>query len=413
MSFSNNKNKVPRVIQFESPDTDERGLSSTSNEPIALPVKGQGVFLFQPKINDLWLSWVNKDGDEGLRFDFDAMGRIQLWDISTGVVLMTSNEGFLPADTAFYWISLDSYHLTVRYGIGEARLETQKLEYQFMPRNEEEKAAYRSYLEGLETITFGPNPSAITPLRLLRDPIVLPAPLKVKGTDDVTMEDIAQNTYLPKANLSPIGQKLYDNVSGKNFLLDTPDFPDFSKAIEYSIATKGCWCYEKLIEKSTEFGESNPLETYLRITLGANSGESPGVPYVMEIWPVGHYSPVHNHAGANAIIRVLYGEITVHLFPFLNHSTAFATATFSTGDITWISPVLNQIHQLKNLETNTKTCITIQCYMYDIEDKVHNGYFKYVNDHGEEHDFDPDSDMDFVAFKQTIRKEWEAHLKQT
>ena len=86
-----------------------------------------------------------------------------------------------------------------------------------------------------------------------------------------------------------------------------------------NIVTEGCICNTILQNKSREFNKDKPnfLETYLRITLGQNNGESPGIPYVMEIWPIGHYSPIHNHGGANAIIRVLHGNIHVKLYPFL------------------------------------------------------------------------------------------------
>jgi hypothetical protein len=111
------------------------------------------------------------------------------------------------------------------------------------------------------------------------------------------MDDIAKGTYMPKANLSIMSQKLYDCIAGNKFVLNTHDFPDFMKAIEYSIATPGKWCYECLKKKANEFDKDKPNDkkTYLRITLGQNNGESPGIPYVMEIWPVGHYSPLHNH----------------------------------------------------------------------------------------------------------------------
>ena len=133
------------------------------------------------------------------------------------------------------------------------------------------------------------------------------------------MLDVAKGTYLPKSNLSHISQQLYDCISGTSFILDDDDFPDFTKAIEYSIVTEGCICNTILQNKSREFNKDKPnfLETYLRITLGQNNGESPGIPYVMEIWPIGHYSPIHNHGGANAIIRVLHGNIHVKLYPFL------------------------------------------------------------------------------------------------
>jgi len=170
------------------------------------------------------------------------------------------------------------------------------------------------------------------------------------------------------------------------------------------------WCYEKLIKKASEFSKDNPdyKETYLRITLGENNGESPGIPYVMEIWPVGHYSPIHNHANASAIIRVLHGSINVSLFPYLSEDGVlpFAKSDFKKGDITWISPTLNQVHQLKNLDNNKDTCITIQCYMYDIENIDHYDYFDYIDADNKKQQYEPDSDMNFSEFKNLIKQEW-------
>jgi hypothetical protein len=223
------------------------------------------------------------------------------------------------------------------------------------------------------------------------------------------MLDVATGKFLPSSNLNSMGQKLYNCVSGKRFILDDADFPQFSKAIEYSIATPGLWCNKTLQKKSTEFNKDKPNieETYLRITLGENSGESPGVPYVMEIWPPGHFSPVHNHAGANAVIRVLCGQIHVKLFPFLSDKAIpFGTADFKKDEITWINPALNQTHQLQNL--GKKTCVTIQCYMYDEGDNYHYDYFDYLDADGKKQQYEPDSDMDFVKFKALMKAEWAA-----
>lgn len=35
-----------------------------------------------------------------------------------------------------------------------------------------------------------------------------------------------------------------------------------------------------------------------------------GIPFVLEIWPAGHNSPIHNHGNAYGIVRVLHGDIT-------------------------------------------------------------------------------------------------------
>jgi hypothetical protein len=261
-----------------------------------------------------------------------------------------NSSGLTNKKGAYYWFSIDSQNQTLSAGIGEARLETIIYQYKFSNRK-----ASKEFLEELINIHIPKESKSLKPLRLLRDPITQHIPLIVKNTDDLTMNDIASGLYLPSANLSVISHKLYNCISGKKFVINDDDFPDFSKAIEYSIITEGCWCNKTLQNKSTEFNKDKPniSETYLRITIGENNGESPGIPYVMEIWPIGHYSPIHSHARAEAIIRVLYGQINVSLYPFLcghkDDVKPFATADFFKNNITWISPNLNQTHQLRNI----------------------------------------------------------------
>jgi hypothetical protein len=321
----------------------------------------------------------------------------------------SNTQGLITTPGASYWVSLDSQNQRLLAGIGEARQETAIYRYAF-PRDAGWETR-KAFLESLSNV----KPLACRITRLVRDPITRSVPLLVMGTEQLTMDDIAAARFMPVANLSPIAQKLHNCISGKAFTLNTPEFPDFVKAIEASIATPGLWCYERLKQKANEFSKDkpNPAETYLRITLGENNGESPGIPYVMEIWPVGHYSPVHNHGGANAVIRVLNGSIHVRLFPFLGAAAPFGEADFKKGDITWMSSALNTVHQLKNLETNKDTCITIQCYLYDEEDLAHYDYFDYLDETGTVvQQYEPDSDMDFVAFKALMKQEWGAAHQQ-
>ena len=128
----------------------------------------------------------------------------------------------------------------------------------------------------------------------------------------------------------------------------------------------------------------------------------------MEIWPPGHYSPIHDHGYSNAIIKVLHGEITVSLFPFLSqkHREPFGLVKFGKGDIAWITPDCNQFHQLRNANVSGETCITIQCYMYSDDDSEHYKYFDYLGDHTDPDLFTPNSDMDFLEFKEIMKKEW-------
>ena len=376
-----------------------------SNNNLELIVNGQCVLLFRNNNVQASVFKIMNDYNDGLIIYIDNASSV-IKRISNNSVYGYSNKGLIDNSDASYWFSLDSQNQILRIGIGEARLETQIFNYEFPKDNLENMKQNKLFLESLKYITDLIN---TTPIKLIRDPIVTTVPLIVKKTDQLTMDDVASNIFLPHSNLSPTAQKLYECISGEKFVLDTINFPDFSKAIEYSIATPGLWCHEKLKEKSTEFNPSNPNinETYLRITLGLNNGESPGIPYVMEIWPSNHYSPIHSHASTHAIIRVLHGDINVDLYPFLSKKPIdpFASKTFYKDNVTWISPQLNQVHQLINKNPDT-TCITIQCYMYGQDNLIHYEYFDYINEDGNIELYDPDSDMDFVSFKKLMKEEW-------
>ena len=381
-----------------------------SGSTTQLIIKGQGVFLFEQ--NDITKSCIftiaSADRKTSLKVVF-TKSAVVVKNIQTNepYIDTENTKGLSSLSGAYYWFSLDAQNQQLYAGIGEARLDTAIYAYKFT-----QLKGNKLSLESLSTIEIPQESVSLNPLRLLRDPITLSVPMRIKNTNELTMMDIAKGSYLPTANLSTMGQKLYNCIAGPKFILDDPDFPDFSKAIEYSIKTPGLWCNTKLQQKANEFSKDkpNPNETYLRITLGQNNGESPGVPYVMEIWPIGHFSPVHNHGASNAVIRVLHGSIHVKLFPFLCDSSGsvpqFSTAEFRKGDITWITENLNQVHQLENLKSNTETCITIQCYMYDENNVAHYDYFDYLDGDGKIQQYEPDSDMDFVAFKNQMKEEW-------
>lgn len=384
---------------------------------INLLVHGQGVLIFEyPNIQqDCSFCFYNKDESDGLKIVMSGDGiRVNRLSILDPLIDPNNKIGLVDKKGAYYWVSLDSQNQVLSIGIGEARIETiiYKYQFKFSKEADEYRVENKKFLESLTLIEIPKESNSIKPIKLLRDPVCSKIPLVVRNIDDLTMNDIAKEKYLPKANLSLTAQQLYDCIAGKKFILDDSDFPQFSQAIEHSIRTPGCWCYKKLLDKSTEFNKDtpNPLETYLRITLGSNNGESPGIPYVLEIWPVGHYSPIHNHAGTNAVIRILHGSINVSLFPYLCEDKEgverFGVTDFVKDEITWISPTLNQTHQLLNLATNKDTCMTIQCYLYDGNNNAHYDYFDYVNSDGNKEQYEPDSDMDFVEFKELMRKEW-------
>ncbi|MCU0435874.1 MAG: cysteine dioxygenase family protein [Bacteroidia bacterium] len=374
-------------------------------------IAGQGVLIFKFKTAvtpdfSTELSFSKADNSEGIRLIMNA-GYLKLFRYKGqhAEVLFETAKGLPNDKNAFFWVSLDSNNRCYRFGTGEARLETLVFEYFFSSTQS------NSFLHNLTDYNF--NAALIQPMRLLRDPVQNHVPMKVKGMDELTITDVASAAFMPKANLNSIGQQLYENVAGKKFVLNDDDFPDFAQAIEYSIATPGCWCYETLKTKSDNKPAGLSKQIYLRITLGQNGGESPGIPYVMEVWPPGCFSSIHNHAGANALIRVLHGEIKVHLYPYLGAPKTYNPegAVFGKGDVTWISPTLNQFHQLVNPNPDGPSCITIQCYMYDADDSGHYGYFDYIGADNQVTSYEPGSDCDFLKFRKIIRKEWENRNK--
>jgi hypothetical protein len=375
---------------------------STNDKNTNLLVNGQGVILFnRTTAAEVKFTFFSKNQENSLSVNFSENG---VHVVAKDPLVDPANKKGLISDmAASYWFSLDSQNQTLIAGIGEPRMETTIYSYIFPAKLH---ASNKEFLESLAYVEYDTH-SSWAPSKILRDPITAKVPLTLKDTAELTMDDVASQTSMPVANLPATSQKLYNCISGPKFCLSTPAFPNFYKAIEHSIATPGCWCYETLKKKATEFSKDRPniLETYLRITLGQNNGESPGIPYVMEIWPQGHYSPVHSHAGAEAVIRVLEGGIHVDLYPYLSKNVGrFAGADFVKGDVMWISPTLNQTHQLRN--TGKATCITIQCYMYDGNDDKHYDYFDYLDEKGVIQQYEPDSDMEFLDFKQLMLEEW-------
>ena len=240
----------------------------------------------------------------------------------------------------------------------------------------------------------------------------------VLDSNKVSLFDLDQNEYIFSANLPPACQELYANVArAESIDLDWLSTNNgqlrLTDAIRYSINTEGKILYNKLKEKATEFGtEPNPYETYLRVTLGAYRGNSPGVPYVLEIWPYKHYSPIHSHGNSYAIIKVLHGSINVHVHnkKVRSHDQdPLKVVTISKGDVTWISPNWYQTHRLIN-DTSGDYCATIQCYQYGDEDQYRCPYFKYISDENQIENFLPNSDFKFTIFCEKVLEEYRNYI---
>ncbi|CAF4730950.1 unnamed protein product, partial [Rotaria sp. Silwood1] len=312
-----------------------------------------------------------------------------------------------------YWLSIDYSNLFVKYGQGEVRDRCTVLRSD-IPSNESNHVRQIQFvhisLNNSRDIAKLKQFEYKVKLKLGRNPVVYDPPLIVVSPKNYDLNDYRDKATIPVTRLDPPCQALYHDVIHWRFQDD--EFPHLFEAIEQSVRNESGWCRKRLIEKANRFGKSNILATYLRITVGLNRGTSPGVPFVVEIWPPGHYSPIHAHANTYGIIRVLNGAINVKLYQtlYVKRQKPFYQINIATGQVTWLSPGLNQIHKLENITPN-QTCITIQAYEYRSDEVSNYEFFDYINNDGNEiRRFDPVSDIDYFQFKKIMMDEWNNKL---
>ncbi|KXJ86156.1 RmlC-like cupin domain-containing protein [Microdochium bolleyi] len=309
-----------------------------------------------------------------------------------------------------YWLSIDKENGVVRYGKYWTHKNLTCFEATYKGPNEkgalvwiDEKYKWLAQLRHVDIIQDGDSDTPPT-LAILPVAVVMDESPFIVSSDSVTLAQLETGAVTVPANLPEACQRLYGNVTGKEIILNDKEFPNFTDAIEMSCRREDGWCHKRL---KTKAGKGDPDATYLRITLGFNYGDSPGVPYVLEIWPPKHYSSVHDHGDACAIIKVLHGEINATYYDTLQKrrpAVIGSPALFQEGQITWLSPTRFQIHKLHN--TSDRVCCTIQCYRYEKQDNKHYEAFRFQDGSGEVKDFTPNSDMSYIAFRQQMMKEW-------
>ena len=237
-------------------------------------------------------------------------------------------------------------------------------------------------------------------------PLVSNLPPFVIDSSKVTLYDLDENKYMFSASLPTTCIELYSNVINSDLNWSPiPTKYKFTDALRYSIETPGCLLYNKLKEKQDEaqFGAKN--EVYLRVTLGPQRGQSPGVPYVLEIWPKGCGSPIHNHGNTFAVIHVLHGGLTITVYnKYMPDEQELKQFSVKEGDVTWISPNWYQTHKLWN--STDDYCATIQCYQYGDNNNISWPYFDYLGTTDLIDEFLPDSDFDFLPMKTVVMAEY-------
>ena len=244
-----------------------------------------------------------------------------------------------------------------------------------------------------------------------KNPLVSNRPFLVLDSNDISLFSLDKGNFTFSASLPITAKELYENVKTTDLNYPVDASPVLlSDAIRYSINNPGCILYNKLREKVGEFGGLN--ETYLRVTLGSSYGDSPGIPYVLEIWPAGHFSPVHNHGNSNAVIKVLFGTINVGIYnkftPDINGDLPFPPPKLFSfdgfpGNFTWIDANWYQTHKLENFSDDF--CATVQCYKYPDDDNIHWPYFDFISEQDQIREFIPESDFDFIPMREQVMHE--------
>ena len=311
----------------------------------------------------------------------------------------------------WYWLSLDAYNKLLKYGRGEAAEKNTAYCFDFSDTSQGPtlpstfpgvEGGVRKSLaaELLSSIKYWFATGPIYIRKECLDTMVIPQPKLIIDSRHTTLEILSATEYIPIQQLPVELGELYGSVGGENITLEDPNFR-FAEAIHASVITVGGWCYEKLKQKCRGH---DPRANYLRITLGKNKGTSPGIPYVMEIWPPHCYSSIHKHSNTYAIIKVLANQVHVDMFSELSvcNQEAYDSVDLIQGQVTYITPNLHQIHKITN--QTAETSVTLQCYRYPNNDHRHYEYFDFIRD-GEIKNFTPNSDSDFLKFKKIIMSE--------
>ncbi len=387
----------------------------------------------------------------------------------------TANAGYEPDDKIAYWFSYDRDFLVLKYGKGYIMEETTLMTFDFLksslyenfsPKDKKHKEAeFRECLQYLfsstirrkievkdnigmihETIkrdgykgtqlpdlfpNFDAGELEAKSMELAKSLIDIEgqvdfdkAPFRynwspfILDSSEANLFDLDSAHYTFSSSLPPACLELYSTVTAPNVHLDwsrpglgvQSRFP-LSNAIRHSIVTDRAILNEKLKQKAAKYGSAK--KAFLCVTLGENHGNSMFGPYVLEIWPAKHGSPIHNHGNSFAVIKVVHGGLTIRIYN--KHvddveDKVLQTIDVKKGDCTWISPNWFQTHELWNHSDDY--CATIQCYKYGENDVTHWPYFDYVASTDVIKGARGGVDYTFLEMQEKVIEEYERYMKE-
>lgn len=305
-----------------------------------------------------------------------------------------------------YWLSYDRERMTVSYGKGYPMNQTTMITFA-LPQSDKEgdlgslfAIDDQNSCEGLILLYMKSNDqtgacagiiSKEPLIKVCKEPLTVnPSPL-ILDADKATLDDLDSGDYMLSSQLPPTCARIFNTI--RSLELN----PSLINAIRNSIVTEGCILHNILKKKK-----------YLRITIGEEMGLSPGCPFVLEIWPAGATSPIHNHGACCAIVKVLHGSIQCRIYNKMTNPplppVRLMEFKASKGEYTWMNEHWYQSHELNN--ESDDFCATLQCYEYATEDTIHWGQFDYIKDK-DLLGFQPGSDLTFSKMKELVLKEFD------
>ena len=116
------------------------------------------------------------------------------------------------------------------------------------------------------------------------------------------------------------------------------------EAIRVSLNSPGGALRRMLEMKAARSEGSDIRSTYIRVDCFGKRIQSP---CLLEIWPGGHYSPVHEHASSTGLMRGVFGRVDIMLYESLAPSPReIALMSVTAERCSWMSPGHFQAHKV-------------------------------------------------------------------
>ena len=116
------------------------------------------------------------------------------------------------------------------------------------------------------------------------------------------------------------------------------------EAIRASLNAPGGALRRLLEAKAAREGVKDPTTTYIRVDCFGKRIQSP---CLLEIWPGGHRSPIHEHASSTGLMKGVYGRVDIMLYEGLGTDPRPSALLAVTPDrCSWMSPDRFQVHKV-------------------------------------------------------------------